>query len=387
MYSSSSATPIVFILIIAVALLGTLWLYARYTRLRGLKVMFAWILTTMAAIAFGLYQFRKIDQIRSRGLLSDMGRDDVAFLAIGSGVLVLFAGAFCIRLYRKWLDGDLTEEERAGGARGLRAWLSPANLFVAGAISFLAWFSLGWPLLLMAVATVGALIAWPALHADHRTTQNFQTDMTTDPNTSREREKVLNLLESGKITAEESAELLQALAAASPERQPAPPESSRSVLGIAGAVLVLVGFFLPWFSFSPTEKMASMMQELNQGMGVNVGSSAPMFDMGKMMPSTKVQIRGGDIGNGLGWIVLVLAVGSAMLPHVAPHLDRSSLRAFRFISLAAGGIILLYLLSQDITSASIGILLAVIGYACSGVALWREERPSVISGSSTEARI
>ena len=384
MYSpSASNTPIAFLLIIALALLGTVWLYARYTRLRGLKAMFAWFMSTLAAAAFGLYQFRKLDQFRARGFHSAFNRDDVAFMAIATGVLVLFAVAFCLRLYRKWLDGDLTEEERAGGTRGLRAWLSPANLFVAAVISYLAWFSLGWPLILMLVATVGALVAWPALHSDHRTTQNLRTDMT-DQNSSREREKVLSLLESGKITAEESAELLQALAAASPARQPAPPESSRSVLGIAGAVLVLVGFFLPWFSFSPAEKAATLMRDFQES--VNLGGG-PAFEMANVMPSAKVQIRGGDVGNGLGWIVLVLAVGSAMLPHVAPSLDRASLRAFRFISLGAGGIILLYLLSQDISSVSIGLLLALIGYAGSGLALWREEHHTAIAGRSTEARI
>ena len=385
MYSpSSSNAPIVFILIIAVALLGTLWLYARYTRLRGPKAVLAWLLTTMAAAAFALYQFRKVDQIRARGFHSALNRDDVAVVAIASGVLILFSVAFAIRLYRKWLDADLTEEERAGGTRGLRAWLSPANLFVAAAISYLAWFSLGWPLVLTLVATVGALIAWPALHADHRTTHNAQPDMTTDHNTSREREKVLSLLESGKITAEESAELLQALAAPSAERHPAPPESSRSVLGIAGAVLVLVGFFLPWFSFSPTEKAATLMRDLQES--VNLGGG-PAFEMANAMPSVTVKIRGGDIGNGLGWIILILAVGSAMLPHIAPSLDRASLRAFRFISLGAGGVILLYLLSQDISSVAIGLLLALIGYACSALALWREEHPAAVARSSTEAPI
>jgi hypothetical protein len=382
---SDGARAIV-ILLSVIALLATLPLFLRYARLRAPQAILAWIVSLVVAGGAAMYRHEKLDELRRAGLSGLAGSPgDRAIMAVCTGVFILLTSAFAIRLYRKWLDGDLTESERASGTIGLRAWLSPANLFMAALISLAAWQGLGWPILLVLVVTGGALLAWPALHATKAAPpalMQMPGDSARAQDSSREREKVLSLLESGKISAEESSELLQALAASAPLAGLQPvPAGSRSALALAGAALVLIGFFLPWFSFSPSEKMASMLQEIHGSM------AAPMLEMSKSMPMQSVRVRGGDIANGLGWIVLVLALTSALLPHLAPNLERASLRTFRILTLAGGGIILLYLLSQDPSSISIGLILALIGYGCAGVALWREEHAPVLTPRSAEAQV
>jgi hypothetical protein len=84
----------------------------------------------------------------------------------------------------------------------------------------------------------------------------------------REREKVLEMLESGKITVDESAELLHALGAnpTTPE-MPRAPMTRAGRLVLCGAGLVLVGFLLPWFSFSPAAELSRTMEDLRATTG------------------------------------------------------------------------------------------------------------------------
>ena len=362
-------------LLAAVAIL----LFLRYTRLRPAQAALAWIVTTVAALGVGIYRAHTFSSAEGLGIAGPY--PDPASARMGSGcaaAFVLLAGAFVVRLYRQWLDGQLTEAERAQGTAGLRAWLSPGNLFVAVLMSLLAWYGLGWSFLLVLVVTIGALVAWPVLHADHIPPGIIPPEME---GATREREKVLSLLESGKISADESAELLQALTVSSGAHVSASRPESRSILPIVAAALVLVGFLLPWFSFSPTEKLAAAVEDFGGG-----ELSAPLVAISKASPMQKVRIRGGDIPNGLGWTVLVLALTSTLLPQVAPHLPRTSMRTFRIVTLGAGAIVLLYLLSQDVSSLAMGIILVLVGYGCAAVTLWREERLVLHVPRSAEAR-
>ena len=348
--------------------IATLLLYLYYTGMRRGPAVGAWFLTFAIAVGVGVYRFERYERV-FRG-----NDDDLVTSCFFLGMLIVIGTAFGIRLYRKWLDQQLTEEERAGGIRGLRAWLSPANLIVATLVSICAWQGLGWSVVLMLAFTIGLLLLWPALNMEKAPIAPpapAAAAAAATASTSVEREKVLALLEAGKITAEESAELLHALSSAGTPPSPARPVSARPRgIVLAGAVLVLLGFFLPWFSFSPGAKLSAAMNDLGMaGMGLERMTH-------EIMPHASVTVRGGDVNNGLGWLVLVLGVSGALLPLFAPQTEHSVQRAARMIAIGAGGVVALYIASQDLRSASIGIVLVLAGYACQALGLWQDERPA-----------
>jgi hypothetical protein len=133
-------------------------------------------------------------------------------------------------------------------------------------------------------------------------------------------------------------------------------------MALIGAGLVLLGFFLPWFSYNPGKELGRMtgqMKGMAQGF-MPEGMSMPG------MPSIATQtmnISGGDIGKGLGWLVLLLGLGVAALPHVATTMDTATRRMISFISLGIGGIILLWLVTQNLRFLNVGVVLALAGYA------------------------
>ncbi len=191
------------------------------------------------------------------------------------------------------------------------------------------------------------------------------------------------MLAAGKITAEESAELLHALESnAMPFASAPAPMSAARRLALAGAVFVLIGFFLPWFSFSPGAKL---QQAMNQ-MGGELGMQLSEFPMANIMKSTVVRFNGGDIGNGLGWLVRLLGVTAAVLPFFAKPLDRGTLRNLHWLSLGIGGLLVLYVLSSDVSSVRIGLVVVLIGYVCEGIAIRREDAPHSSAPTGAEIR-
>jgi hypothetical protein len=363
---NSPVMPVFSIAIAFVGIVSTLCLFLYYTGMRRSSAPLAWFVSLIIAVAIGVFRFRKYERAFSND-------DELALSCFSLGVLIVVGTAFGIRLYRKWLDQALTEDERAGGIRGARAWLSPANLIVAGIITVSAWQGLGWSIVLGLVVTIGLLLLWPVLNTERAPIAPIAptAQSSTLPPGCNEREKVLALLEAGKITAEESAELLHALASTTTNpSQTKPPTARPRGVVLAGAVLVLIGFFLPWFSFSPGEKLSAAMG--NFGMG---GGELERMTH-DIMPHATVTVRGGDVSNGLGWLVLVLGVSSALLPLIAPQMDPSVHRVARLLAIGAGGIVVLYLVSQDVRSVNIGLVLVLAGYACQAVGFWHDERPA-----------
>jgi hypothetical protein len=175
-----------------------------------------------------------------------------------------------------------------------------------------------------------ALLAFPVLNTALETT-SLQNAAPAGDALSPERERVLKMLDDGKITAQESAELLNALAqsapACAPQRAPAP---HRKIVWI-GAALLVMGFFLPWFEFS----------------------------MSNMAP----YVAGGDIAHGFGWCVLFLGIAAAALPFVDADLDSQTCQKTSLVLLGVGAIILIYLFTQNFRFAGIGLVLALAGYA------------------------
>lgn len=277
---------------------------------------------------------------------------EVLFVALCSSLCVFFGTVLAVKLYRAWTGAFLTEAERAPGAEGVRAWLSPLKLFLVFAIAICGAKGLEWPFLGTLVLLVLALLLYPltALLA----AQPAPADTPAQP-LKEEREKVLALLEAGKITAEESAELLNALGSTAATR-PSAAEPGQQLAWV-GAGLVLAGFFLPWLTVNPG-------QELNRIAG------PMMSQMGAMQPqllqTASVSVAGGDLPHGIGWLILLAGVAAALLPLVAPGRDAASRRMARLAALGTGSVLLLYVLTQNFRFLSTGVFVTLSGY----VLLW-----------------
>ena len=246
---------------------------------------------------------------------------------------------FLAKLYFKWIGGQLTEAEKAPGMAGVRAWVRGGNLFCAVAIPVCAFIGFGcspWGVL---AVTLLMLVAFPLFNLASPLVQPMQSK---PEDLSPERDRVLKMLDDGKITAAEAAELLNALAhGAQPRPAPTGAAGPHRKLVMAGLALLVIGFFLPWFSAYG-------------------------------LPNVQGNVMGGDVPHGLGWLILFLGLAAALAPHLAVGMDVQSRQKTVLIALGVGGIILLYLLTQNLRFVGLGLLLGLIGYTLEFIGTLKE---------------
>ncbi len=304
------------------------------------------------------------------GSLESSGR---ILSVVGRALFIVLSVSFIIRMWRHWVGDAASAEERQPGTAGLAAWFSVANVIVGVVlvVSGYLGYDISWPLLALVVG--GALAAYPLLRIEMPAPAPAPAP-ESDPGVSVEREKIFSMLEAGKLTAEESAALLDALnenARLTP-RTPVPLDAAQRLL-LAGAALVLVGFFLPWLVINPGKLAGSLMAEVSSNLPLNgFPGGNPMNGMELKTPT--ISVAAGDIKNGLGWMTLIMAIAAAGLPYVTSALDSQTRRTVRFLCLGVGGFILLYLLSQNIRFVGIGMVLALAGYVVATVGAVREHR-------------
>ena len=304
-------------------------------------------------------------------------RNEIHTQVIWTGLLVLAGVPLAVKLYRSWIGGHVTEQEKATGTAGVRAWLAPVNLLLALVASISAMEGFGYSFWGVFSLALLALLAYPGLSLLSQA-EPSALPVETSANLTAEREKVLALLEAGKITAEESAELLNALG--STLRAPEPkgavfaPEHRTMLIG---AALVLIGFFLPWFTIDlgkELQRVAGQVEgQMNQFapgmnglMGQMQNGTGPFnFQMGS------INVTGGDVQHGLGWLVLLLSLGTAVLPLVAGHIDPQTRRTISMLALGAGALIVVYLLTSNLRFLNVGIVLVAAGYFAQWVCLLR----------------
>lgn len=156
--------------------------------------------------------------------------------------------------------------------------------------------------------------------------------MANGTDTQSERLRVLKMLEEGKINAEECAELLAAI-----DQPPAilPSKRTHPQWGLAavGAVLILIGFWLPWI----------------------------VIDSGLV----SARLSGGDMPHFLGWFVLAFGLGAALLPHWKPGV---------FVLTLGIGILgyLTFNNSGQFSNLDFGMLLVFFGYLSEFSAIFYE---------------
>jgi len=348
------------------ALVVTLFLYRRRFLGMGWGALLwfgAWVCAAaVTADRFGLFTghtHQLVKQDRLHWVLS----------GLCAGLLIVFAVPFAVRLYGKWIGSSIDEQEKASGVEGVRAWLKGWNVLLAVAISLCAWQGFQYSFWGVLAMTMGLLLAYPAVKALSAAGQSPQAAAipAADPaaDLSDERERVLKLLEDGKVTAEEGAELLSALSeTARPElHAPTAMTPGRKLL-LLGALLVIVGFFLPWFSI-----------DLGQEMGRDTRMMSYLGNQSMPMPASfsgTVRVAGGEVAHGFGWIVLLLAVLAAALPFVKLDVSRQTQRILLVAPLAVGAFIIVYLLTRDIRQVSFGLPLVLAGYAAEFIGLMKD---------------
>lgn len=353
--------------------------YMRYSAIERERALFLWAGTVLAT---GVWLFLYLSRSNDWGV-----RDvDSAQTMLAAVLCVLIAVPFVVRLWSKWVQGNLTDAERLPGTEGWRTWLSSGNIIPALLIAVLAWKGFQLPLPLMLFTTLGALAVYPAIRSvSEGMDATSETPHPVADHMAHEREKVLSMLESGKITAEESAELLTALGATlrRPEAAPLAMTSAQRLV-LIGAGVLLIGFFLPWLVINPADEVNRMMQQVTStaystndfpNIPAMMGQNSMQLP-GKMQLPIKMefQIAGGSLGKGLGWAALGLGLLAALLPYASRAMDFQTQRLMRFLALGAGATILLHVFSEAPRSIGIGLIVAALGIALEFIGVARERR-------------
>lgn len=264
------------------------------------------------------------------------------------GLLPLLGIPFLAMLVTKWLGDRLTDAELQPSVEGVRAWLRLPNLLWAAYVSIGLWLWQDMSPLSTMLTCVLALAAYPGIRWATLTTEQpaslscEQPPVAGTQSAAGERDRVFRMIEEGKISANDGAQLLNALGSVShvPEDR-AVIVTVGHKLTVAGAAILLLAFFLPWFS-------------------VSFNGTA---------------FRGGDIEHGWGWMILVLSAAAAALPFFNLQLDRRTQRTVQAGALAVAAVLLLYVATSSVRGISIGIPLALCGLIVEACGIMREFRP------------
>jgi hypothetical protein len=357
-------------------------LYVPFRRYTGLSREKAFLTLLGSCIAAGIHVYTRLRDQRGHFVHSNQPEAVVPVLA--AGVCIVLLVALVLRLWGRWIGDQATPAERQPGTPGVHAWFAAGNVGVGALIVILAWYGFDVSPILTAVTLCAVFTAYPILR--------METPISTPsvlPNPaaghSAEREKILSMLEAGKLTPDESAELLQVLSEKPQAHARQVPLTSSQRFMLIGAALVALGFFLPWIVFNPGKEMGRMMNQLES----TVNSSMPetfrnatnmsgSFSIPNMdLKTASVSMSGGDIGRGLGWAALGLAIAAAVLPYIETSLDARAIRTVRLLCLGLGGLIILYLLTQNLRYVGVGLVVVLSGYALEIAGAIRERPPQV----------
>lgn len=348
--------------------------FQRYTGLGRDKAYFTLFASVVIGDIHSYLNLPRLEALMRSDLRPTLAPLEVEFRLVAAALIGPLLIAFVLRLWGRWIGGRSTPEERLPDAAGIQAWFSSSNITVALLLVLCAWLGQDVPPILTGGILAALLAAQPLLGLGGATPAPAggpglaSVPRPPADDLSAEREKILSMLEAGKLTPEESAELLQALGESS--RRPAPEPialTSHQRLMLIGAAIVALGFFLPWFTINPGREATRLMGQMQSNIRSNFGSDREainLLSMGVPQWSTdSVSISGGDIRRGLGWATLALALTAALLPYVATTLDERTAQTIRFLCLGLGAFIVLYLVSQNIRFVGIGLIIALAGYA------------------------
>jgi hypothetical protein len=295
--------------------------------------------------------------------------------ALAIGIIPVLALGLTVRLC------SISPKEATSADSPWKPWLSPANLVCAAALTLCAGIGLG--LQFMGIAAglaIVSLLGYPLIATLLAPpTPNTGAGEPAGADLTSERQRVLHLLEEGKVNARECSELLGAMAQTMPTARAIEPMTAPRRALILGAVVVLVGFFLPWFTINLGQEVQRAMRTMlppamdARQFGLGAGAAMPSFNQ-TAGPSDAVTVTGGDVQHGLGWLMLALAAAVAAMPYVVPTLPLATRRSAMFLSLAAGTVIGLYLLANGWRWAEYGLWIALCGSVVQWMGAIRDSR-------------
>jgi hypothetical protein len=271
-------------------------------------------------------------------------------------------------MYRAWIRDGATPAEREPNANGIRAWLGVGNLLMGALFVMSAYFARWWNPVGTSAMVMGLLLAYPLGNCVLKSGEGVVN--TEGEEVAEERRRVLAMVEAGKITGEDGAELIGALGQSHATSAPTGLglSGNRRVM-MLGAVLVVVGFCLPWFNLNLGEEAQAVMQQFPA-----MNGNAPVIAPGSVSVHNILEVRGGDIGHGLGWIILAMSVGVALLPLVWParRENRDQQRAATLVGMIVGTVLVMYLGANDFRIIDIGLVVVMAGYVVGWVGAARE---------------
>lgn len=181
-----------------------------------------------------------------------------------------------------------------------------------------------------------------------------------DHELSSESMKILEMIQEGKISSEEGAELLSAIAESRPERkrQSVPLTRSRKFI-LVGAILVFFGFLLPWAKINIGEEVNDFMRQSWMSRNFNMHQNMPNIKMNQNF--TQI-IHAGNLPWATGWIVLIAALGVAVITLFRTGLDYITQRNISLIATAVGTLIMLYIFTSTWEYITWGFAFAAAGY-------------------------
>jgi hypothetical protein len=311
-----------------------------------------------------------------------LNRDDGPLAFVSIVIMVLLATALVTKVYSALVLDKATEAERKPGMAGVRAWLSPVKVIAVIALSVAAYIGLDYSIVGTLILGISLLLIYPLIGT---LSHPPEAQATVPQAPAEERQRVLALVEAGKISAEDAAELLSALAqsqAAGVEAAVAVSFSPSRRIMLAGAAVTLLGFLLPWFTINITRAMNAAIDSVApQIQGMSNGMPSEMIPQpGVQVPTntaSQFAVRGGDIHNGLGWVILTMGLGAAGLPFFWPVRPANAQQHRNAVlsAIGVGTVALLYVLSGSfnaMTSFEAGFIVTIAGYVLLWVGAIRE---------------
>jgi hypothetical protein len=330
-----------------------------------------WTESLQRQLGVGMDYYRTMEFYRTSNL------DRIVGLRCLAALLIL---PFCGELWRKWFTDRVRPDERRAGAAGLRAALRSIDLaWCAGIVAAFHWGDVIDARVAL-IVVLAIQLARPVWMTIAQPPPSIEPTAVSEEDLTREREKILDMLAEGKVTAEESAELLTALGDSSRGSSARPSQAlppARKML-LAGAALVLIGFFLPWFAIDVGREVSRtdrQDQDTVRDLRRDWPGAASTFPATIPTPGTYslvLRVAGVDVAHGMGWLALLAALAAATLPLLGSQLDAPTRRTIAGLALAVGSIVLLDLLVSNLRFVSIGITLVFAGYLLAWIGLFKE---------------
>lgn len=345
--------------------------YRRYLRCGyGQAVGWAWL---ASALMYGCIMLPLVQGY-------DLGGGPLGALSLlARGLVFVFAVPFAVRQFRMWLFDIANERERRTGSAGFGAAFGFGNILCMIGIILCGW--MGWWLspIVLTTGVVGLVLAYPAVNTLGENIGLAEPPTPEAPtNLNEERERVMAMLEDGRITVEESKELLQALGQTIPSHRTMRPLMEQHRLSIIGAAVVLAAFFLPWFGINLGNEMNRMTrqwmpQSQRHAEQMDMLRSTVFDWAGMKLQTPTAYIHGGDIGRGMGWMVLAASILAAMAMFISlfPSVEPNVGKLISLSLLGVGSILVMYLLTTALRHIHIGIIAVAVGYAFQWIGLLR----------------